>query len=132
MAWYNIEAVLQEPKNPNNPLRDDLEELSKPETRQVFQSEIFPKRNTQFGEGLLSTFDLAYYPKDKGPYNYETRSSRIDANGHLTNPTQAWGGLMRNIDQTDFETGNVEYIEFWLQDPFINPNTNPGRRPVIF
>ena len=97
-----------------------------------FRVKFFPKRNTQFGEGLLSTFDLAYYPKDKGPYNYETRNSRIDANGHLTNPTQAWGGLMRNIDQTDFETGNVEYIEFWLQDPFINPNTNQAGGQLYF
>ena len=30
-----------------------------------------------------------------------------------------WGGIMRAIDQTDFETGNVEYIEFWMQDPFL-------------
>ena len=26
---------------------------------------------------------------------------------------------MRNIDQTDFETANIEFIEFWMQDPFI-------------
>jgi cell surface protein SprA len=35
---------------------------------------------------------------------------------------------MRNIDQTDFETSNIEYIEFWLQDPFINkPFSNGGQ-----
>ena len=44
---------------------------------------------------------------------------RIDANGRLLNPRQAWGGIMRNIDQIDFETSNIEYIEFWMQDPFI-------------
>ncbi len=132
IAWYNIEAVLQEPKNPNNPLKDALDELSRPETRQVFQNEIFPKRSTQFGEGLLTTFDLAYYPKDKGPYNYESRNTRIDANGRLTNPRQAWGGLMRNIDQTDFETGNIEYIEFWLQDPFVTNTANPTGGQLYF
>lgn len=125
IAWYNIEPVLQEKRNPNNPLRNDLEELSRPETRQVLQREIFPRRSTQFGEGLLTTFDVAFYPRDKGPYNYESRSNRVNANGKLLNPRQAWGGLMRNIDQTDFETSNIEYIEFWLQDPFITNTANP-------
>ena len=131
-AWYNIEAVLQEKRNSNNPLRGDLAELSRPETRQVLLKEIFPKRSTQFGEGLLTTFDLAFYPKDKGPYNYEYRNGRVNANGKLTNPKQSWGGLMRNIDQTDFETGNIEYIEFWLQDPFIANTSNPTGGNLYF
>ncbi|MEP6700273.1 MAG: cell surface protein SprA, partial [Bacteroidota bacterium] len=132
IAWYNIESVLQEKRSSNNPLRGDLAELSKPETRQVLQKEIFPKRSTQFGEGLLTTFDLAFYPKDKGPYNFESRNTRVNANGKLTNPKQAWGGLMRNIDQTDFETGNIEYIEFWLQDPFIKNTANPTGGQLYF
>ena len=132
IAWYNIESILQEKRSSDNPLRNDLAELSKPETRQVFQKEIFPKRSTQYGEGLLTTFDLAFYPRDKGPYNYESRSTRVNANGKLINPKQAWGGLMRNIDQTDFETGNIEYIEFWLQDPFIQNNGNPTGGQLYF
>ncbi len=126
MAWYNIEPVLQEKNNPNNPLRSDLNELSKFEVRQVLQREIFPNRSLDFGQGLLNTFDLAFYPRNKGPYNFETRPGRIDANNRLTNPTQAWGGIMRNIDQIDFETNNIEYIEFWVQDPFINNPSSPG------
>lgn len=132
LAWYNIEPVLQERRNSNNPLQNDLDELSKPETRQVLQKEIFPRRSTQFGEGLLTTFDLAFYPKDKGPYNFEFDPARVDANGKLRNPRQAWGGLMRNIDQTDFETGNIEYIEFWLQDPFITNTANPTGGQLYF
>ena len=124
-AWYNIEPVLQEKGNNNNPLRNDLDELSKPETRQVFQREIFPRKGLQLGEGLLTTFDIAYYPKDRGPYNFEARNTRINGNGKLLNPQQAWGGLMRNIDQTDFESANIEYIEFWMQDPFIKNTANP-------
>ncbi|MBS1759174.1 MAG: cell surface protein SprA [Bacteroidetes bacterium] len=125
IAWYNIEPVLQEKGNPNNPLKSNLAELSKPETRQVYQKEIFPRRGTQFGEGLLTTFDIAFYPKDKGPYNFEFRNTRTNANGKLLNPQQAWGGLMRSIDQTDFETANIEFIEFWMQDPFIKNTANP-------
>lgn len=132
LAWYQIEPVLQDRRSSNNPLQNDLAELSKPETRLVLQREIFPKRNPQFGEGLLTTFDLAFYPKDRGPYNFETRSTRVNANGRLTNPRQSWGGLMRNIDQTDFETGNIEYIEFWLQDPFIRNTANPNGGKLYF
>ncbi|MBC7947906.1 MAG: cell surface protein SprA [Chitinophagaceae bacterium] len=128
LGWYNIEPVLQEKNNSNNPLRNDLEELSKPETRQVLQREIFPQRTNDFGQGLLTTFDLAFYPKDKGPYNFETRAGRIDVNNRLTNPRSAWGGIMRNIDQIDFETGNIEYIEFWMQDPYVlNPTSTGGQ-----
>jgi cell surface protein SprA len=133
IAWYNIEAILQEKRSPNNPLKNNLLELSKPEVRQVLQKEIFPKRSTQFGEGLLTTFDLAFYPKDKGQYNYEYRAGRVNAAGKLLNPKQAWGGLMRNIDQTDFETGNIEYIEFWLQDPYVDQTRfNPAGGQLYF
>ncbi|HEY0059933.1 MAG TPA: cell surface protein SprA, partial [Flavisolibacter sp.] len=124
-AWYNIEPVLQERRNPNNPLRNDLEELSKPATRQVQQSEIFPQRTNDIGQGLLTTFDLAFYPREKGPYNF--RTTGIDAAGRLVQPRRAWGGIMRQIDQTDFETSNIEFIEFWMQDPFIGkPNSTGG------
>ncbi|HEX6334996.1 MAG TPA: cell surface protein SprA, partial [Flavisolibacter sp.] len=125
LAWYNIEPVLQERRNQNNPLRNNLEELSKPETRQVLQSEIFPQRTQDLGQGLLTTFDLAYYPDERGPYNF--RTSNLNTNGKLLNPKGSWGGIMRNIDQTDFETSNIEFIEFWVQNPFINkPNSTGG------
>ena len=131
-AWYQIEPILQEKRNSNNPLRNDLEELSKPEVRQVYQKEIFPKRSTQLGEGLLTTFDIAFYPKERGPYNFQADPTKINANGRLLDPKRSWGGLMRNIDQTDFETGNIEYIEFWLQDPFIKNTSNPNGGQLYF
>lgn len=126
LAWYNIEQVLQETRNTNNPLRGNLAELSKPETRQVFYREIFPNRTQDFGQGVLTTMDLAYYPNEKGPYNFEYRSGRINSSGQLVNPSRSWGGIMRNIDQTDFETGNIEFIEFWLQDPFVRKPFSKG------
>ncbi|MCU7551041.1 cell surface protein SprA [Chitinophagaceae bacterium LB-8] len=127
LAWYNIEPVLQEPTNENNPLKGNKEELSKPETRQVYQREIFPQRTNDFGQALLTTFDLAYYPTEKGPYNYLADPTRINGNGNFLQPKKSWGGIMRNIDQTDFESSNIEFIEFWMQDPFINkPNSTGG------
>ncbi|HRX93582.1 MAG TPA: cell surface protein SprA, partial [Chitinophagaceae bacterium] len=131
IAWYNVEAVLQERRNSNNPITD-LDELSRPETRQVLRKEIFPQQSVQFGEGLLTTFDVAFYPKDKGPYNFQSDPTKINANGKLLDPKRAWGGLMRNIDQTDFETGNIEYIEFWMMDPFIENTSNPTGGKLYF
>lgn len=123
ISWYQIEPVLQQYRASNNPINDRTE-LSDPRVRQVYQREIFPQRTTGFGESQLVTFDLAYYPTDKGPYNYD--ANNIEANGKLKNPDKRWGGLMRSIDQPDFETANIEFIEFWLQDPFIKaPKTNP-------
>lgn len=126
LAWYQIEQQLQEARNANNPLRNNLSELSKPETRQVYQKEIFPNRTTDYGQSILPTFDLTFYPGEKGPYNLEYRNSRVNGSGRLLNPKQTWGGIMRHIDQTDFETGNIEFIEFWLQDPFINKTGSTG------
>ncbi|HMG66079.1 MAG TPA: cell surface protein SprA, partial [Chitinophagaceae bacterium] len=126
IAWYNIEPVLQERSNSNNPLRNNLAELSRPESRQVLEQEIFPEKTTNLGQGVLTTFDIAYYPKEKGPYNF--RTDLDPGTGGLINPKKAFGGIMRNIDQTDFETSNIEYIEFWLQDPFINkPGSSGGQ-----
>ncbi len=128
LAWYNIEPILQDKTNPNSPFRRNTRELSDPRIRPVGNQELFPQRTPELGQNQLVTFDLAYYPTDIGPYNYETDPNQVSANGKLKNPRQRWGGIMRAIDQTDFETSNVEFIEFWVQDPFIkNPASTGGK-----
>ncbi len=126
LAWYQIEPALQQFKGANNPLGENREELSDSRTRLVKQSEIFPQRTTDFGQNQLTTFDLAFYPTEKGPYNFDTRELGITNENRLRNPQQRWGGLMRNIDQTDFETANIEFIEFWMQDPYVNTPRRPN------
>ncbi|MFN8251995.1 MAG: cell surface protein SprA [Ferruginibacter sp.] len=120
LAWYQIEQTLQQVNGANNPLAPNRDELSDPRVRQVYQKEIFPQKTTGFGESFLQTFDISYYPTDKGPYNYNATTADVANSGKLFNPKQRWGGLMRNIDQSDFETSNIEFIEFWMQDPYIN------------
>ncbi len=129
LAWYNIEPVLQERRNSNNPIKNDLTELSDPRVRAVSQEEIFPQKTPDFGQNQLVTFDMAFYPKDKGPYNYDVAG--LDPLGKLTNARKRWGGIMRGIDQTDFETANIEYIELWILDPFIKA-TNPTGGSLYF
>lgn len=128
IAWYQIEPTLQDPKNINNPLRGNKTALSDARVRAISQTEIFPQITTDFGQNQLVTFDLAYYPTDRGPYNYDASATDVAPSGKLLNPSKRWGGLMRSLDQTDFESANVEYIECWVQDPFINnPASNGGK-----
>jgi cell surface protein SprA len=126
LAWYNIEPILQDRNSVNNPLRKNVTELSDPRVRAVFNQELYPKRTNNLGENQLVTFDLSYFPTDIGPYNYESGTDQLEATGKLKNPRQRWGGIMRSIDQTDFETSNVEFVEFWVQDPFIKNPTSKG------
>lgn len=128
LSWYQIEPTLQDPKNLNNPLRGNKDALSDPRVRAISQSEIFPQRTTDFGQNQMITFDLSFYPRDRGPYNYEASASELTSDGKFANPRNKWGGLMRALDQTDFETANIEYIEMWIQDPFIlNPGSSGGK-----
>lgn len=128
LAWYNIEPTLQDKNSPNNPLKGNLAALSDPRTRAVYTNELFPQRTTNITDVLNGTFDLAYYPNQIGPYNFTSDPANLNADGKLNNPKKRWGGIMRNIDQTDFETGNIEFIEFWVQNPFIkDPNSSGGK-----
>jgi cell surface protein SprA len=127
MAWYNIEPVLQDKTNPSNPVRN-YQNWNDPRTMPIQIQQLFPTVTPEFGQAQLVTFDVSYYPNQKGPYNFDARPGSIDNKGLLLNPASRWGGIMRSIDQTDFETSNVQYIEFWIQDPFIlNPSSSGGQ-----
>lgn len=134
LAWYNIEPVLQDKKGLNNPLRTHIPgqgldaELTDPRVRAITVTQIYPNRTPDYGQAQLITFDMAFYPGEKGPYNFNDRAGEVTADGRLRNPRKAWGGIMRGLDQVDFESANVEFIEFWLQDPFLkNPSSTGGQ-----
>ncbi|CAL1516605.1 cell surface protein SprA [Chitinophaga sp. MM2321] len=127
LAWYIIEPTLQLPRSPNLPPGISIDDQSDPRVRLVYQKEVFQNRSTDFGQSQLSTLDLAYYPTERGPYNFTSSPTAMDRNGVLARPQAKWGGIMRAIDNSDFETANIEYIEFWIQDPFIKqPNSTGG------
>lgn len=92
LAWYIIEPTLQIPNSPNLPSGINKDEQSKPSTRLVYQRDVFPNRSTDFGQSQLSTLDLAFYPEEKGPYNFESSPATMTANGRLRNPRSRWGG----------------------------------------
>ncbi|MBL4593726.1 MAG: cell surface protein SprA, partial [Flavobacteriales bacterium] len=98
--------------------------------REVLQTEVFPFKSQQNGiTQNISVLDLAYYPTERGQYNFDDGTgvgSGIDASGNLINPTTRWAGIMRKIETTDFESSNVEFIQFWMMDPFDALDGDPN------
>lgn len=119
LAWYYIDPLFTRRSSSLTPghIKGDLEQLSDPDVREVYKSELFPNKSVNMQESnTLNVLNLAYYPNERGPYNLDPS---LDENGKLSNPGKRWGGMMRKIDNSDFETANIEYIEFWMLDPFI-------------
>ncbi len=132
LAWYNIDrSVFYEKTSNVRPPNIDKDELSRHSVRAVRETEVFPNADPPSGQPMIiDIMNLAYYPFDKGPYNLEVNpgpfSRGITASGSLRDPRSRWGGIMRAIDNTDFEATNVEYIEFWMMDPFAEDPQHPG------
>ena len=119
LAWYNIDPLFTRRSSSLTPghIKGDLDQLSNHYVREVYVREVYPNRDTNQGESnTLSILNLAYYPNERGPYNLDPD---LDSEGKLNDPKKRWGGMMRKIDASDFETSNVQYIEFWMLDPFI-------------
>ena len=125
LAWYTIDPLFTNRSSSLTPshIKSDLEQLSNHYVRQVYVNELYPNRDQSTYSGATNTLpvlDLAYYPTERGPYNLSTD---VTEKGALNKPLSRWGGMMRKLDTNDFETANVEYIEFWLLDPFIYSKT---------
>ena len=132
LSWYIIDPYMQRRTAPSYLLEQN--KLDDHRVREVFQYEIFPDRETPAGQPTnIPTLDLSYFPAERGSNNYDAVpsafSSGINRNGTLKSPETRWGGIMRKIETSDFEAANVEYIEFWLMDPFAMDSVgspNPG------
>ena len=122
LAWYTIDPLFTRRGSSLTPghIKSDLKQLSNHYVREVYVKELFPLRQQSTYQGATSTLsvlNLAYYPSEPGPYNFNV--SDLQSDGTLANPSGNWGGMMRKLDTNDFEQANVEYIEFWMLDPFI-------------
>ena len=121
LAWYCVDPIFTRRSSTLTPshIKSDLDQLSNHYLREVYVKELYPNRDQSNYNGATSTLDvlnLAYYPSERGPYNL-TRDFNSD--GTLRQPETKWGGMMRKLDTNDFEQANIEYIEFWMLDPFI-------------
>ncbi len=124
--WYYIDRLFTQRNSSLAPgyIKSDLDMLSNPYVREVNMREIFPGRQISNGEATtIHTLNLSFYPTERGPYNLD--ATDIDDQGNLLNPQRRWGGIMRKMDNTNFEQSNVEYVQFWLMNPFLDPE-NPN------
>ncbi len=123
LSWYYIDRLFTMRNSASIPgyLKNDLTQLSNPYVREVNVREIFPNREQVYGESTtIQTLNLSFYPRERGPYNLD--ATNIDDGGNLLNPERRWGGIMRKMDNTNFENSNIDYLQFWMLDPFLDEN----------
>lgn len=118
LAWYTIDPIFYTNQRPAGVTDRDI---SLNTTRRVFIDEVFPRVDIAQGQTTVqNTLDLAYYPNLKGPYNANPSFESEPA-------TDKWGGIMRSLSSTNFEQSNVEFIQFWVLDPYVDGEaTGPG------
>lgn len=130
LSWYRIDQIFYGSNSPDNITEEDR---SQPYARRIMETEVFPNKQLVKGDyQYVYELNLSYYPEERGPYNYDIApnlySAGLTSEGKLAEPRTRWGGIMRELDYTDFETQNIETLEFWLMDPFIeNPNHTGGK-----
>ncbi|WP_442878977.1 T9SS outer membrane translocon Sov/SprA [Chryseobacterium sp.] len=114
LSWYNIDPRFWGVGG-RAPQGITPASVSNHASRRVQFSEIFNNRDFVAGEQTFTnTFDISYFPQEKGPYN---------TNPNTETTQQRWAGIMRPISVTNFVNSNIEYVEFWMMDPYADGNT---------
>lgn len=121
VSWYNIDPRFYGVGG-NAPNGITSKSVSNHMSRRVNLNELYSTRDYVAGEELFSnTFDISYYPKERGPYN-------LNPNPESTQ--ERWAGLMRPISVSNFTNSNIEYVEFWMMDPYADGG-NLGANPKL-
>lgn len=119
LAWYSIDQIFY--GFGETPPSIDADELSRAETRQINFNELFPNQQFDITQNTqIRTLDLAYFPEERGSYNYNPNAIIQGDKAILPNPEENWGGIMRPLNTNNFDQANVEYIQFWIMDPYQN------------
>ncbi|WP_445991629.1 T9SS outer membrane translocon Sov/SprA [Kaistella polysaccharea] len=121
LTWYNIDPRFYGVGG-KAPSGINAQTVSNHASRRVKTSELYNSRDYVAGEQLFTnTFDLSYFPSERGPYN-------VNPNSETTQ--QRWAGLMRPISVSNFTNSNIEYVEFWMMDPYADGNPL-GAKPKL-
>ena len=120
LSWYTIDPTFYA----ETPASLSPQDLAFNASRRIYLEELYPLTEIAIGQSqVINTLDLSYYPTERGPYNYNP----LVTNGTSFSPLAArdnFGGIMRSINSTNFEQANVEYIQFWVMDPYTD-SENP-------
>lgn len=115
LSWYSIDPSFYA----SRPSGVSIQDISLNSTRRIYSEELYPVTDIAVGQTqVVNTLDLTYYPKERGAYNYNPAAA---ATNLLPNPQSNFGGIMRSLSSTNFEQSNVEYLQFWLLDPYYDP-----------
>lgn len=129
LSWFTVDNSVFNQNNSTTPehIRRNPDLQSNHLTRAIREQEIFPNRESMLGQSsYLPVLNLSFYPDERGPYNLDATRWNT-ATGRLLEPEKRWGGIMRKLETSDFETANIEYIEFWLMDPFVYDTLGTSR-----
>lgn len=132
LSWYSIDPTFYRNTSTSpTHIQNDLAQLSNHIVREVLEKEVFPNRDPQFSSQIsnIPLLNINYNPFKRGPYNFD--ADNIDSQGSLLFPETRWGGIMRKIESTDFETQNIEFLEFWVMDPFNDDSQNENGGTII-
>lgn len=128
LAWFSVDPLFTRRGSSLKPGHINSEDLSNHYVREIGISEIYPNKDIKYTESsTISVLNLSYYPDERGPYNLD--ATQMNSDGKLLQPAKRWAGITRKMDVRDFESSNIEYIEFWLMDPFVynSTSTNPNK-----
>ena len=108
LAWYHIDGLFTRRNSSLTPthIKNDMDQLSNHYVREVYETEVFPNKQLNYQEtNTLAVLNVAYYPNERGSYNLDTK---LETDGRLKDPDKRWGGMMRRLETSDFETANIE------------------------
>ena len=129
LSWYSIDPIIYGP-----PDGISAEDISYTTTRRISSQELYPNTDIAAGQlQVINTLDLTYYPSERGPYNNNPLAAGTNT---LPNPQDNFGGITRSLNSTNFEQSNVEYIQFWVLDPYVGagalPQTSTNTGKIYF
>ncbi|MEZ4958433.1 MAG: cell surface protein SprA [Saprospiraceae bacterium] len=124
LSWYRIDPTFN--GGDNNPY-----------TISISQTEIFPNYTPtqQFTDNRVPIFDIQYDPTQRGPYNFDPvggtqySAGLNELTGSLNESGKRWGGIMRSMNTNDFQSANIEFVEFWMLSPYLNPSGDGSGNP---
>ena len=120
LAWYSIDPIFYA-QRPTGISDDDLSLNS---TRRIYSQELYPATTIAAGQSqVVNTLDLTYFPKERGPFNFNTATATDNT---LPNPENNYAGIFRALNTTNFEQSNIEYIQFWMLDPYTDSRVSPS------
>lgn len=122
LSWYNIDPRFYGIGG-NAPLSNSA--LSNHASRRVQVRELFSTRDLTAGTPTyLNTLDLTFYPEERGPYN-------LNPDWQAENTNDLWAGITRPLTITNLRQTNVEYIEFWMMDPYADGGNNSANAKLM-